>query len=671
MNDNGHVVDYLNYYLNELKNPDYAVMITGCWGSGKTYFIKHFLFENGDTIKINDWLSGSHKYTVVYVSLFGANCREEIDNRIAERFHHVLDSDYVKGLKKIGFMGLSVIADICHLQNSVADAKNAVDEFIDSERKNLTDKKLVVVFDDVERADLPLPELLGYLNEYVEGLHIPCILLADENKWNEAKKCQEDKGTLHKLSSTQEKIIGRVLKIQTTPQTILSYWLKNNSLGLSDKTLSLWENNQNLVLDFFAAMDALCEKKKESSRIRGKTTQGIYDEKQIEQYAKRISRRNYRALKQTILDFEYLCVHFCPEFGIELLSEISHERKLDSLFLKQFISMKYGLLLDLYNVNAIGKHRPYSINNDEKPIENSLTEWECFDKIRYDYESIDFFPWEEWLKNGSFDKETVLRKMRESKWLGGFENYALQRLLSWYDLTDEEAKEYYAVFRSQINENSLLESAMILRLYAVFFTHALDGIMPFSADSFDLEMKNYIEQNSECINPTDYPNEYEFSDVRNSWEHHKDKLMPFYTLLLNIVKKNQTGKVSQAEIDFITLLQSDKWDDRELALGHMQRLWDNDETFPLCHFDVETLVDVYCKKNEIRNRFRNALKYRYLEKNSLNNLPNEIDFLNRFRYAANYRIEKQKSTPLPSTAYLKYLIETIDEILVKLIEKSS
>lgn len=103
----------------------------------------------------------------------------------------------------------------------------------------------------------------------------------------------------------------------------------------------------------------------------------------------------------------------------------------------------------------------------------------------------------------------------------------------------------------------------------------------------------------------------------------------------------------------------------------MQRLWDNDETFPLCHFDVETLVDVYCKKNEIRNRFRNALKYRYLEKNSLNNLPNEIDFLNRFRYAANYRIEKQKSTPLPSTAYLKYLIETIDEILVKLIEKSS
>ncbi|MEE4253938.1 MAG: P-loop NTPase fold protein, partial [Desulfuromusa sp.] len=39
---NQHVEDYLDAYL-KMDDVDFAVMITGAWGCGKTYFIKDYL----------------------------------------------------------------------------------------------------------------------------------------------------------------------------------------------------------------------------------------------------------------------------------------------------------------------------------------------------------------------------------------------------------------------------------------------------------------------------------------------------------------------------------------------------------------------------------------------------------------------------------------------------
>lgn len=61
-NSNKHIEEFLDYYLNKELSPDYAVLITGCWGSGKTYFIRQFLEKQGaagkDVVRKNDWLAG-------------------------------------------------------------------------------------------------------------------------------------------------------------------------------------------------------------------------------------------------------------------------------------------------------------------------------------------------------------------------------------------------------------------------------------------------------------------------------------------------------------------------------------------------------------------------------------------------------------------------------------
>ena len=81
-NSTKHIEEFLDYYLNKEQSPDYAVLITGCWGSGKTYFIRQYL--GGDRKEIKDWLTDCVKYTVVYVSLFGLKNRDEIDKKIQE-----------------------------------------------------------------------------------------------------------------------------------------------------------------------------------------------------------------------------------------------------------------------------------------------------------------------------------------------------------------------------------------------------------------------------------------------------------------------------------------------------------------------------------------------------------------------------------------------------------
>jgi tRNA A37 threonylcarbamoyladenosine biosynthesis protein TsaE len=42
-NTNEHILEYLRYYCDENNTFDFAVMLKGRWGAGKTYLIKSFL----------------------------------------------------------------------------------------------------------------------------------------------------------------------------------------------------------------------------------------------------------------------------------------------------------------------------------------------------------------------------------------------------------------------------------------------------------------------------------------------------------------------------------------------------------------------------------------------------------------------------------------------------
>jgi hypothetical protein len=43
---NEHIFEYLTYYLELKATPEYAVMVKGAWGIGKTFAIKRFVEQH-------------------------------------------------------------------------------------------------------------------------------------------------------------------------------------------------------------------------------------------------------------------------------------------------------------------------------------------------------------------------------------------------------------------------------------------------------------------------------------------------------------------------------------------------------------------------------------------------------------------------------------------------
>ena len=84
---NQHIEDYLKAFI-KMEKPQYAIMLKGDWGSGKTHFIKNFI-ENDK----------NNKY--VYVSLFGLKSTEAIDEAIFDELHPMLSSAPVKVLNTV------------------------------------------------------------------------------------------------------------------------------------------------------------------------------------------------------------------------------------------------------------------------------------------------------------------------------------------------------------------------------------------------------------------------------------------------------------------------------------------------------------------------------------------------------------------------------------------
>ncbi|MFJ2676910.1 P-loop NTPase fold protein [Pseudomonas sivasensis] len=171
-----HLKGYLEYYKH-LTNPEYAVLVTGDWGSGKTHQIKQILNEK----------------EIYYISLFGSQTTEEIYSTVYAKMHPGLSIT-----KKVAKSTDGAGAGPVNVGGLVAGLANAI---IRDHVKN--DK--IIVFDDLERSKIDTNDLLGIFNKYVEHHKCRVIVLAHDKKIAETFK------------GSKEKVFGQTIVI--TPQT--------------------------------------------------------------------------------------------------------------------------------------------------------------------------------------------------------------------------------------------------------------------------------------------------------------------------------------------------------------------------------------------------------------------------------------------------------------------
>ena len=154
---------------------DYAVMINGEWGSGKTHFWNNKVRKKIESMQLN-----GKRYTTIYMSLYGISNLEEISKKIFIETTQLMD----KNLRK--FMNnneQTVIPEYAKTGIEMANIFGVTQngDKVDYAEFFSTDDK-VLCFDDLERANVDVIDILGYINNFVEHDHIKTIIICNEKE---------------------------------------------------------------------------------------------------------------------------------------------------------------------------------------------------------------------------------------------------------------------------------------------------------------------------------------------------------------------------------------------------------------------------------------------------------------------------------------------------------
>lgn len=293
-----NLIEELKNYC-DITNPVGALMISGEWGCGKTYLIQTQFIP-----------LMKERYVFVSVSLFGIDSLDKlrvevkkkwlekaseldksngaIATKVADAYKKIFDNikdSLPKNWQKKG----EVVSSIMDLVNFVPISNT------------MFRKKVILIFDDLERSNISCTDLLGCINDYCENQNFNTIIVANEQKM---------KGSLdNELSyrEIKEKIVQRVISFVPDYQEVVSNSIESMPLGLEYKGL-LRKNKKLLVKILSGDFNdmAIIERYKSENY-------NLADNKKREEYQKEEEKlrnllvqrpHNIRSFKCAIQDFE-------------------------------------------------------------------------------------------------------------------------------------------------------------------------------------------------------------------------------------------------------------------------------------------------------------------------------------------------------------------------------
>lgn len=154
---------------------DYAVMLNGEWGSGKTHFWNNKIKKKIESMQLN-----GKRYTTMYMSLYGISNLEEISKKIFMETTQLMDKNLRRFMNSKGQETIPEYAKTgIDMANFFGVTQNG--NKLDYAEFFATDDK-VLCFDDLERANVDVIDILGYINNFVEHDHIKTIIICNEKE---------------------------------------------------------------------------------------------------------------------------------------------------------------------------------------------------------------------------------------------------------------------------------------------------------------------------------------------------------------------------------------------------------------------------------------------------------------------------------------------------------
>lgn len=465
------VLDYI-----DRDKVDYAILIDGQWGSGKTFFWKHTLKQ-----EIED-----RGYKTVYVSLNGVNSLDEVSKKMFLGAYTIFseESKAVGVASELGKVALSVASMFGYdLGKSKIDYKKFVNF-----------KDYVLCFDDFERSKIDVEELLGYINTFVEHDNVKTIIIGNEEEienLNSSRHLESKNQIANKLDEEQsnftqgpyylrikEKLIGKTIRFepddsyysQVLSEIIESYNTDSNYSAFLDK-------NKSHILKVFSSS----------------------------------SSKNLRILKHSLSDFYRIYNFFAKDLGKQVKPHVKDLVSRTLLIFAIAISFEFKLNnVTPKDIEAIEKGEPLSLmyfylgatNSKKKNFLKEFSEkYNLIDKDCYYVKSI-----EEYILTGYFNEKLfaeecayILQKYSEDK----KDQTPLQQLGDYWVLSDEEFLEATKRVLAQV-KNGEFQLMAYPRIFQKFEKFSKEGLIKENIDEIMQIFKEGIHKSYKCSEYDDF-----------------------------------------------------------------------------------------------------------------------------------------------------------------------
>lgn len=408
---NKHIEENLKHYIT-LENPEYAVLLSGKWGSGKTYFIDRFVEDF-----LEQYTTGKkeNKTKFIKISLFGLSKVTQIDEVIFQKLHPVLGHKYAKMtgsmLKSALKLGLNFDTD----GNGKPDTKLTVDtkEFSFFSDDKTSDKELIFIFDDLERTSIELSEILGYINYLVEQSNFKVIILANEDEINE----KDD------FNKFKEKVIGKTFEV------------KQDLDATFDTFIEMVENSKKALQECKVLIKSIF---------------------------KTADYNNLRHIRQAILDFEY----FYNQLDNRFQEHGMIMKNLIQEFFAFSIEIKSGTLNNENFKEEFFDQWAHMLDKERKKttLETTVDKYASYN---LDNLLLNIDIWKMILLDGYVEENIITDILNNSKYLIDEETESWRRLWEYRDLEDDEFKSYLKDVVANFDDNKYKEQGKLLHVIAL------------------------------------------------------------------------------------------------------------------------------------------------------------------------------------------------------------
>lgn len=476
---NKHIADYLDKYL-KLKEPDFAVMIKGEWGSGKTYFIKKYLEK------------GEYKEKFYYISLNGLSTMADVSAiLLSEKIFKKNIKSFTKNISTISFskFGLTLNASsLLHIESFLNFLKGKI-----------------FVFDDFERSKIDKMELLGFFSTLIEiNKHV--IVICNEKVL--LKPSIENNQNISNMTDVEyrnrkEKVFGKTLEIEPLDKEVISQIIEN--------------------VEFVWLKELLCQFE-DIIELNSK----------ILNYVGR-STSNYRVIEHAIQEFAFVFDSF---FYSQELVEY-HQKIFDELFSRFFpifCCVEFGKI-DINN--DIDKYFKPSFLNNENNENNEIL---IFKKTFNGFGLDTFLPLKMWIDVFKFSKIDKAQLVNEIGPLYLDEDENWEKLWRCYDYEDNEILKLYDAVTLDIKNMKYRNVCSIIHSFSTMMDLANNNVIDKTVDDILIESKWYLDKLGNDLEWDEVHEKIsQWDDACGKYGYHASDL-PQFKMLLDYVKRKISNK---------------------------------------------------------------------------------------------------------------------------------